>query len=136
MNLKRIRQSVTFTAKPKEIYEMLMDSRKHARFTEAKASISRKVGGRFTASDGYIQGANLELVPGKKIVQKWRGKDWPEGHYSKVTFFLKKVERGTRLAFTQTGVPAQFHKDINQGWHDAYWSPMKKMIEERTKTNA
>jgi len=135
MKVKRIRQSVTFRAKPHEIYEMLMDSRKHARFTEAGASISRKVGGKFTAYDGYIRGVNLELAPGKKIVQEWRGRDWPEGHYSKVTFSLKKVETGTRLTFTQAGVPARFHKNINQGWHDAYWTPMKEMIKKGPKTN-
>jgi activator of HSP90 ATPase len=84
-----------------------MDSRKHSRFTDAKASISRRIGGKFTAYDGYIEGVNLELVPDKKIVQSWRGSDWPEGHYSKATFALKKVEGGSQLNFTQTGVPEE-----------------------------
>ena len=42
---KTIRQSVTFKATPHAVYEALMDSRKHARFTGDAASISRKVGG-------------------------------------------------------------------------------------------
>jgi hypothetical protein len=37
MRTKTIHQSVTFKANPHEVYEMLMDSRKHAQFTGVKA---------------------------------------------------------------------------------------------------
>ena len=129
---KTIRQSVTFKASPREIYEALMDSRKHARFTGAKAKISRKVNGRFTAYDGYIEGVHLDLVPGKKIVQSWRGSDWPEDHFSKATFSLQKIKTGARLTFTQSGVPVQHYRDIRQGWRDYYWKPMKEMLEQKS----
>ena len=92
MKTKTIRQSVTFKTSPHVIYEMLMDSRKHAKITGEKASISRKIGGKFTAYAGYINGVNLNLVQDKTIVQSWRGSDWPKGHYSKVTFSLEKSE--------------------------------------------
>ncbi|MBM2832567.1 MAG: YndB domain-containing protein, partial [Dehalococcoidia bacterium] len=59
-----------------------MDSRKHAKFTGDSATISREIGGKFTAYGDYAEGINLELVPDKKVVQSWRGSDWPEGHYS------------------------------------------------------
>ena len=127
-----IRQSVTFKATPHEVYEVLMDSRKHARFTGSKASISRKVGGKFTAYAGYITGTNLELVADRKIVQAWRGSDWPEDHFSRVTFALKKVKGGARLTFTQSGVPDQHHDSIKQGWHDFYWKPMKTWFKRES----
>ena len=130
MKTETIRQSITLKASPHEIYEMLMDSRKHAKFTEAKARISRKVGGKFTAMDGYIDGVNIDLQPDEKIVQSWRGSDWPEGHYSRATFSLKKVKNGTHLTFTQSGVPDQYYHDISQGWRDYYWKPMKEMLEK------
>ena len=129
MKTKTIRQSVTLKTSPHVIYEMLMDSRKHATFTGEKARISRKIGGKFNAYDGYIKGVNLDLVPDKKIVQSWRGSDWPEGHYSKVTFSLQKAKSGTRLTFRQSGVPEEHYKDINQGWRDHYWKPMQEMLE-------
>ncbi|MBI4285403.1 MAG: SRPBCC domain-containing protein [Chloroflexi bacterium] len=129
METKTIRQRVTFKASPHAVYEALMDSRQHAKFTGGKAHISRKMGGKFTAFDGWLEGVNLELVPDSKIVQSWRGTDWPEGHYSKVTFSLKEVPTGTRLTFTHTGVPEQFYADIKQGWHDYYWKPLKKLLE-------
>jgi activator of HSP90 ATPase len=130
MNTRTVRQSVTFRTEPHVVYEMLMDSRKHARFTGEKASISRKVGGKFTAYSGYISGINLELVPDKKIVQSWRGSDWPEGHFSRVTFSLEKVKGGTRLAFRQSGVPENHYEDINQGWRDYYWKPMRDVVQK------
>ncbi len=131
MKTRTIRQSVTFKASAHAIYEALMDSRKHARFTGAKAKISRKANGKFTAYDGYIEGVHLVLVSDKKIVQSWRGNDWPEGHFSKATFSLKKAKNGTRLTFTQSGVPVQYYRGINQGWRDYYWKPMKEMLEKK-----
>jgi activator of HSP90 ATPase len=130
MTTKTIRQSVTFKASPHEVYEALMDSRQHAKFTGAKVSISRKIGGKFTAYEGYIEGVNLELVPDEKIVQSWRGSDWPQGHYSRATFSLQKAGNGTRLNFVQTEVPENQYDSISQGWHDYYWKPMKKMLEK------
>ena len=130
MKTKTIRQSVTFKASSKTIYEMLMDSRKHAAFTGSKVRISRKVGGKFTAYDDYISGTNLEVVPNKKIVQSWRGSDWPKGHYSKATFGFKAVKGGTRLTFIQTGVPAEQNEGIKKGWIEFYWEPMKKQLEK------
>ena len=131
MTTKTIRQSVTFRASPHVVYEMLMDSRKHAGFTGEKARIDRKVGGKFTAYAGYITGVNLELVADKKIVQSWRGSDWPEGLFSRVTFSLEEVQGGTRLTFRQSGVPEAHYDDINQGWRDYYWKPMREMMEKR-----
>jgi len=128
MKTGTIRQSVTFKAKPHDVYEALMDSRKHTKFTGEKASISRKVGGKFRCYGGYLEGVNLDLKPDKKIVQSWRGSDWPAGHYSKVTYSFQKVKNGTRLTFTQSGVSEQFYKDINQGWRDYYWKKMKTML--------
>jgi len=125
-----IRQSVTFKATPHAVFEALMDSRKHAKFTGSAARISRKVGGVIWAYDGYITGTNLELVPDKKIVQAWHAQDWPEGHLSRVTFKLAPVKGGTRLAFTHRGVPPADMASIKEGWIDSYWQPLKAMLEK------
>jgi activator of HSP90 ATPase len=130
MNTKTIRQSVTIKASPHEVYEALMDSKKHAEFTGAKVKMGRKTGEKFSVYDGEIEGENLELVPDQKIVQSWRYSDWPEGQYSRAVFSFTPVPRGTRLSFTQTGVPEGAYEDIRQGWRDYYWEPMKKMLEK------
>jgi len=128
---KLIRQSVTFKATPHEVYELLMDSRQHARFTGAPASISRKVGGNILAYDGYITGTNLELVPDKKIVQAWHASDWPDGHLSRVTFTLMRGKSGTHLIFAHRGVPDEHYESIKQGWIDNYWMPMKVQLDKK-----
>jgi activator of HSP90 ATPase len=130
METKTIKRSVPIKASPHDVYEALMDAKKHAEFTGGKAIISRKVGGKFSAFDGYAEGVNLELVPDKKIVQSWRAEDWPEGHYSKVTFAFKATTSGTQLTFTQTGLPEESADDVAQGWKDYYWAPMKEMLEK------
>ena len=128
---KTIRQTVTFKASPRAVYETPMDSRRHAKFTGAPARISRRPGGRFTAYDSYISGVNLELVPGRKIVQFWRSQGWPKHHYSTVTYALAKVRGGTRLTFTQEGVPDDDVADKKSGWVTHYWQPMKAVLETK-----
>lgn len=129
MKTKIIAQKIIFKASPHEIYEALMSSKKHAEFTKSEATISRKVGGKFTAYDGYIEGKNLELVKDHRIVQEWRASNWPEGHVSIATFVLNPVEGGTELIFEQNGVPTTDFKDIDSGWKKYYWEPLKKMLE-------
>ncbi len=141
MKTKNIKQEVLFSATPHEVYELLMDSKKHAKFTGSKAKIGREVGGKISAYDGYIEGTNLELVEDKKIVQKWRGSDWPEDHYSKASFILEnklfrkklkqKATGGTKLIFFQEDVPEDQYQAISEGWKEHYWEPMKKMLEKK-----
>jgi len=125
-----IHQTVTFKASPHDLYEALMDSKKHAAFTGGKAKISRQVGGEIMAYDDYIAGKNIELVPDKKIVQDWRAVDWPEGYYSRITFEFVPVPEGTRLDFTHVDLPEGTEAEFEQGWVDNYWEPMKKYLEK------
>jgi activator of HSP90 ATPase len=131
MRTRTIRQTVLLPGKPEAVYEALMSSKEHGAFTHSATKISRRVGGRFTTGDGYISGTNLELVPGKKIVQKWRGAEegWPEDHYSIATFALAAAGTKTRLTFTQTGVPSEYAEAIAQGWKDFYWEPLRAYLE-------
>lgn len=133
MSNKKINQSIKIKASPHEVYEVLMDSDKHAQMTGDTANISRDVGGHIKAWGDYIDGTNVELIPDKKIVQKWRASDWPQGHYSTATFEFKAVPEGTNLIFTQTDVPQDFVDSVSQGWHEYYWQPLKMMLEKRDR---
>lgn len=128
MKTKTIRQKVTLKASPHAVYEALMDSRKHSEFTGDKAVVSRKIGGKFSTFSGYSIGVNLELVPDKRIVQTWRGSDWPDEHFSIAKFELKKVKQGTKLVFTQTGVPEDQYEEISKGWKEYYWDKMERFF--------
>lgn len=126
---KNISQTVTIKATPHQIYEALMDSKKHSEFTGSAAKISRKVGGDFTAYDDYSSGKNVELIEDKKIVQTWRASDWPPDHFSKITFLLTPVKEGTKIEFTQEGLPEDQAKSVSDGWKDFYWKPLKEFLE-------
>jgi uncharacterized protein YndB with AHSA1/START domain len=127
---KEIKQRLTLNAPPSAVYDALMSSQSHAAFTGDKARISKKVGGKFSAYGPYIQGVNVELIEGARIVQAWRGKNWDEGEYSIATFALAPAPgNNTKLVFTQTGVPNKHHKSISQGWKDMYWTKLKSYLK-------
>ena len=131
MKTKNIQHTVLFRATPKAVYDALMNGKKHAQFTGARARIRAKAGATFSCYDGYITGITLELAPARRIVQAWRSRGWPSGHYSMVTFQLAKRPRGrTQLRFTQVGVPARDYARKNQGWRTHYWQPLKRFLEK------
>lgn len=43
--------------------------------------------------------------PGKKIVQNWRTKQWPDWLYSTVTVAINQQEDHTKVKVTLVGVP-------------------------------
>ena len=122
---KTIHQEIVFEVPPDEVYAALMETKRHTAFTKnGPAKISQKVGGAFSAHGGYVSGINLELIPGKRIVQAWRAKSWPEGIYSIVHFALSKRGKGTALVFDHTAAPPEQVESLTKGWHDMYWSKM------------
>ncbi len=128
-----IRQTVTFDAPPHAVFEALMDSKKHAAFTGQRASISRKVGGKIAAGDGYIAGKNTRIEKDKVIVQSWRTTDFKESDPdSQVMFHFSKKGEGTRLMFVHSKVPDRLAEEFRQGWIDFYWVPLKAYLESPT----
>jgi predicted ester cyclase/uncharacterized protein YndB with AHSA1/START domain len=125
MKTKTITHEVTFCASPHEIYEALMDEKKHSGFTNAPAEIERKAGGRFSLYGG-LSGKIMELKQDERIVLSWRADDWPKGHYSEVTYTLSPMADGrrTQLSLIQTGVPEDKFDEINKGWQEYYWTKM------------
>ena len=49
MKTRTLAQTVTFKASPMQVYEMIMDFKKHQSLSGEKAKISRKVGGRWVS---------------------------------------------------------------------------------------
>ncbi len=39
------------------------------------------------------------------------------------------VKDGTELEFTHENVPEEFEKEIEKGWEDYYWKPLKKYLQ-------
>jgi uncharacterized protein YndB with AHSA1/START domain len=128
MKTTSIQQVVTLHATPDKVYDALMDAHQHAAFTGSPATISQEAGGTFAVFDGYAKGTNIELVPGKRIIQSWRAdeEEWPEDQISIVHFELEPEGAGadTKVTFTQTGLPEPVADSIAQGWFEYYWDAM------------
>lgn len=131
MRTRTIKQTVTISAAPHVVYEMLMDSRKHSKLTGAPAKVSRKIGGAFTVYDGYAFGKNIELEPDARIVQTWSASDWPEGSVSTISITLISVAAGCRITFVHSGLPAEHADSIKQGWIDFLMVPHERNVEKK-----
>ncbi len=126
-----IKQTVFIPAKPMDVYTALIDEGKHIEFTGSKASIDPKVGGKFTAWDGYIFGKNLTLEKGKKIIQEWQTTEWPDFPPSIVEFSFNKKGDGTELIMIHSKVPIEQAESYRQGWINFYWEPLKKYFTKK-----
>lgn len=128
---KTIKQRVKFRAAPAIVYDILADSQKHSAVTGRKASISGNVGGAFSACDNDVSGINVDLVPGKRIVQAWRHRKFPEGVYSMAAVTLTPTpDGGTNLVLTHRGVPKELIDETELAWRELYWSRIKAHLAE------
>jgi activator of HSP90 ATPase len=129
---KTIKQKEFISARPVEIYDAFLNEEKHTEFTGAKATCDRRVGGRFTAWDGYISGTNVKLENGRRIIQEWRTTEWPKGYKpSTLEFTFKQKGEGTEVRMVQTNVPATQAESYKKGWEDYYWTPLKKYFKRK-----
>lgn len=126
---KTIKQRVKFKAPPAILYGILADSTKHSVVTGRKAVISDKVGGAFSTSENDVSGVNVDLVPGRRIVQAWRHRKFPEGVFSMAAVTLTPTpDGGTQLVLTHRGVPKDLIPETEQAWRDQYWSRIKSYL--------
>eukprot|EP01135_Chromosphaera_perkinsii_P008552 Nk52_evm18s1400 gene=Nk52_evmTU18s1400 len=107
------------------MFDILTDSGRVQAFTQSPAKIEARVGGKFEMFGGNVVGEFIELVPGKKIVQKWRSQSWPEGHYSTVTMDLDQESDQMKLTMRQTGIPESDYGRTVEGWNSHYWHKIK-----------
>lgn len=126
---KTIKHRVKFKASPATVYDLLADSKKHAAVTGSKAAISRKIGGTFATRGHEVSGLNVDLVPGRRIVQAWRHRRFPEGIYSMAAVTLAPTpDGGTELVLTHRGVPKDLIPETERAWRDLYWSGIKAYL--------
>jgi activator of HSP90 ATPase len=118
-------------AKPGEVYDTWLSSEGHTAMTGSLASISPTVGAEFEAWDGYIHGKNLELEPGRRIVQTWRTTEFKENEPdSRIEINLEHIGEQTKLTLRHSNLPAHGMK-YQQGWFEAYFMPMEEYFSGR-----
>lgn len=133
---KTIKQRVRLGAPPATIYQILADSKKRSAVTGQKAVISDKIGGAFSADGNDVSGVNVDLVPGRRIVQAWRHRKFPEGVFSMAAVTLTPTPGGgTELVLTHRGVPKELIPETERTWRERYWSRIKVYLTKSATKN-
>lgn len=90
LDTKTIELSEKFQCRGQEFYDALTRIEMVTAFTQGHVKMDAEKGGKFALFGGNVTGEFKELVPGKKIVQYWRYKQWPEQHFSEVTIDIEE----------------------------------------------
>ena len=125
-----IRQSVQFNAVPGSLFDAYLDSRKHSAIVGSKVSISKAVGGKFTAFNGMLSGKNLLIVRKKLVIQSWRSQKWKKSDPDSILILMfSKTGRGARIDLVHVNVPKHDLRGVTRGWRRYYWKPWLKYLK-------
>jgi activator of HSP90 ATPase len=120
-----------FAVKSHLLYRAFLDSSVHAEFIGSPAEIDGRVGGSFTAWDGYISGTFLALAEDRSIKQSWRTTEFDEDDEdSIVEIDLVEEDGKTNLVLKHTNLPEGTGEEYRQGWIDYYLTPLREYYEQ------
>lgn len=130
VNTTTVKASDELRTTAEELYITFTDPQRIAAFTRGppRQFDGAKVGGKFSIFDGNVTGEFVTLEPSKRIVQKWRLAQWPEGHYSTQEIFFDQndVDRVTVLRVSWTGVPIGQEEVVQRNWEGYYVRSIKQ----------
>ena len=124
--------STILPATPENVFEAWLSSGGHSAMTGSPAKVEARVGGAFTAWDGYITGKTLEMKPNSRIVQAWRTSEFSdENPDSRLEILLEPTKRGTKLTLIHSNIPDDQAESYESGWDDNYFKPMKEYFSKK-----
>lgn len=129
-----VRVSFVLPVSAERLYDAWLDAKEHAAFTGGGAVTSTpKVGGKWSAFDGYAHGKYLELVPPEKIVMSWHADDFPEGSPdSQVEVLFQPASGGTRVTILHSDLPPGSEERFRKGWRRFYEATMREHFHVAT----
>jgi uncharacterized protein YndB with AHSA1/START domain len=132
-----IHQEALIDATPAEVYRYLTDGESFAAATGMGARIEARAGSEFSLFEGRVEGRQVELVPGERVVQAWRfgaahPDVWTPGVYSVVRFTLGEEAGRTRFVADHDAIPTEWEEHIESGYPAFYQEPMARYFAERS----
>lgn len=132
-----IHLQVTVEAAPEQVYEALTNGEKFAAATGMPARVGHREGEPFALFGGRIEGRQVELVPGERVVQVWRcggehPEPWEPGVYSVVRFALEPEGEATRVVIDHIGIPPEQEGRIESGYPTFYGDPLVRYFAARS----
>jgi len=131
--MKNIKKHFHIKAAAEDIFTALTTPLTIEIWTGAPAVMEPVVGTEFSLWDGEITGVNLEIEPGKKLVQEWYFEDeegMPEEHKSIVTILLHPEGNSTDVELLHINIPDEAFENILEGWNKYYFNPLKALVED------
>jgi activator of HSP90 ATPase len=83
------------------------------------------------ALEDQVEGRQIELVPGQRVVQAWRfgsthPDEWEPGVYSIVRFTMHAEGDATRFVIDHDAIPPQWEDHIQSGYSAFYQDPLTR----------
>lgn len=129
--------SVDLPVSPERVFRAWLDSYEHSQFTGSPAKIDPRVGGKYTAWNGYIRGQTIVKTPFNHIVQSWRTAEFPAGSPdTKIEITIEPTCLGCQFTLVQTGLPDGQASQYLPGWEDYYLRPLLVYFEKQVGDTA
>lgn len=129
VNVTSVTDSEEFRTTAEELYATFTDPQRIAAFTRAPPKVfeGAKPGAKFELFGGNVSGSYVELQEPKKIVQKWRLAQWPQGHYSTLNIYFDQndVDKVTVMRVDWQGVPLGQEEVTRRNWGEYYVRSIK-----------
>lgn len=130
INTTTVSEQEEFRTTAEQLYLTFTDPQRLAAFTRAPPKVfeGAKPGGKFELFDGNVAGEYKELKEPTHIVQSWRLKQWPAGHFStlKIDFDQNDVDAVTVMRVEWSGVPVGQEEITKRNWDEYYVRSIKR----------
>lgn len=123
----RIEMSWWLDEKPRAVFDAWLDSDAHGAMTGGPADVDPRVGGRFSAWGGYIEGKTTVIDRRqRRIRQTWRTLDFRPGDLDSLLEVRFVARSGkTQLTLVHTRLQPGDGAKYTLGWLDHYLRPMQ-----------
>jgi activator of HSP90 ATPase len=131
--MKQILISATFNTDAAFLYKFFLDSKLHTVITKSKAIINNKIGGKFTAWDGYIKGEFVSLEKNKRITQKWRTTEFHQNDQDSILkITIEEINKNrSKLILKHSGLPEGTAEEYKNGWKEYYIKPLTDFTKKQ-----
>ncbi|XP_073905910.1 activator of 90 kDa heat shock protein ATPase homolog 2 isoform X1 [Castor canadensis] len=107
------------------------------KFSKSPAVLEAEKGGKFQMFDGNITGEYIELLTNRKIIMKWRCRNWPEAiffpeHYATVALNFVPTLGQTELQLDCKGVPVCKEENMKYCWQKQHFEEIKGLLQLNT----
>ncbi|KAJ3213981.1 hypothetical protein HDU67_002240 [Dinochytrium kinnereticum] len=121
-----IKMDIEFKCDKQRLFECLVKEDQVKFWSRNAAKVSTAAGSDYELFGGNISGKMLEIIAPNRIVQTWRLRSWPQGHFSKVTIDFEELSESTILHLSQTEVPVGEKDSLIGNWNNYYWDAIKR----------